>query len=103
MILVKRSKTLQILKLMYLDKKESFFMLRQEKKQNGWVSRGRAEDLDNIMHVALVSTTGHVSATISCICLTSHQQKTYLRSLFQVRKRCERAMNLCSTREREWY
>ncbi len=101
-ILVKRSKTLQILKLMYLEGKESFSVLRQEKKQNGWVSRGRAEALDSIMHVALGSTTGHVSTIISCICLTSHQQKTCLRSLFQVRKRCQRAMNLCSMRECEW-
>jgi hypothetical protein len=88
MILVQRSKTLQILKLMYLEKKESFSVLRHEKKQNGWVSGGRAEDLDNMMRVALVFTTGCVSTTINYICLTSHQQKTYLRNLFQVRKRC---------------
>ncbi len=89
MILVKRSKTLQVLRLMYLEEKESFSVFRQEKKHNGWVSGGRTENLYSITHVALVSTTGHVSATINCICLTSHQEKTYLRSLFQVKKRCQ--------------
>jgi len=68
MILVKRSRALQTLKLMYLGKKEGFIVSRQRKKQNGWVSRGRA---DSIMQFALVATTGHGLATISCICLMS--------------------------------
>ncbi len=102
LISVKRSKTLQVFKLMYLEEKESFSVFRHAKKQNGWVSGGRTEDLYSIMPVALVSTIGDVSVTISCICLTSHQKKTYLRSLFQVKQRCRRAMNLCSTRERKW-
>ncbi len=98
MTLVNRSMTLQVLQQMYLEKKESFSVLRQEKKQNGWVSRGRTEESCSIMHVVLVSTTGQVSATINYICLTS---RTHLRSLFQMKRRCQQAMNLCSMRKRE--
>ncbi len=59
-------KTSQDLRLMCLKEKESFFVFRQVKRQNGWELGGGTEDWYNIMHVVLVSITGGMSTAISC-------------------------------------
>jgi hypothetical protein len=89
MILVKRSKTLQVLKLMYLEKRRNCSVFSHDKRQSGWVSGGRTEGLFSMMLVVLVSITGHVLDAISCICLMLYLKKTHLSSLFQMKKQCQ--------------
>ncbi len=97
MILVKKSRILEIYKLTHLGKKVRFSLFRLAKKQNGSVLGDKKRGFYNIMNVVLASTTGIMPKAINSIWLMLYQRRTKTRNLFHMKQQIQKGVRFCKT------
>jgi hypothetical protein len=75
-ILVKKSRTLEVYKLINLREKMRSFLFKVAKVQNGLVLRDKKKGFYSIMNVVLASIIGVMPGIISSIYLILYQRMT---------------------------